>query len=106
MKQKVMIDDVPCWYNILGPIKHPRIERYPMVRTCPMCGKEIDQYEGRVIIINNYIMFPNIACHLECFPEDKAEETIRWIKENYETCKAALEKALSEGKPWFSHIKM
>ncbi|MGW8177521.1 MAG: hypothetical protein ACWGQW_01825 [bacterium] len=105
-KQQVMIDDVPCWYQSLGPIKHSVIERYPMERTCPVCGEEIDTLEGRVLIINNYVMFPNVSCHLDCFPMDKAEETIRQIKEHYEKSKAALEQALDEGKAWFSHIEI
>jgi len=106
MNNKVMIGTVLCWWRRLGAIKYPRIERYPMKRICPVCNEEINNLEGRILLINNYIMFPNISCHLDCFPEDKAEETIVRIKNNYEQSKAALEKVLSEGKAWFSDIEI
>lgn len=107
MKHKVMVGDIPCWWRRLEAISNSRImEKYPVERFCPVCGEEIDQLDGRVIIINNYVMFPNISCHLACFSDDKAKETIIWIRDNYEKCKAALEEALDEGKPWFSHVKM
>lgn len=99
MKNKVIIGDVPCWWTRWENIK------YPMERICPICNKEINKFVGRIHIINNYILFPNISCHLDCFSEDKAEETIVRIKDNYEQSKAALEKALADGAAWFSHIK-
>lgn len=100
---KVMIGDVPCGWREIKPAK---LNNFCEKTYCPVCNEEIDELESRIILINNYLLFPNIFCHLKCFSKDKAEEIILCVKKNYEQSKAILEKALYDGKPWFSYIKV
>lgn len=106
MKHKVMIGDIPCWWKEYGPAKCKSKFDTPK-RFCPRCGLEVNwEEEGCILIINNQLLFPNISIHTDCAPYGVDEDVIISIWEHYKKSKGALEKALTEGKPWFSYIKM
>ena len=104
MKYKVMIGDVPCWWQKMKPVN---LNRYGIEkRYCPLCNKELYTTDGCILVINNYILFPNVSCHISCAPNGLDKEMITVIWELYKDSKIALKRAIEDGKPWFHHIKI
>jgi len=104
MKNKIMIGDVPCWWQECKPVN---VDRYMTDNVwCPLCGKEFYAPDGCILIVNNNKLFPNIQCHNSCAPNGITEEIVLALKKNYEDSKALLESVSDIIKQWFPHIKI
>jgi len=69
---------------------------------CPICNKEFIIGDDSILVLNDGKLFPNILIHKDCFSEDKPENTIYVIKENYEQAKIKLE----EIRSWFDYNRL
>ena len=57
---------------------------------CPLCFKKIQNKDEVYLIINNYILFPNIFVHRACV--GSKEECVRQLKSSYDKYKKFIKK--------------
>lgn len=73
VKEKHMFEDVVIWTRLTTNLDM-------FTKDCPVCRKKIEG--GKMyIIINNYILFPNICIHEDCL--SSWDEIFTFLKKDY-----------------------
>lgn len=66
-------------------------------KTCPLCCKKISKGLSVYLIMNNYILFPNVFVHSRCVSLEK-EDCIKQLVSSYTEFKDFLKK----NKFWYN----
>lgn len=71
---------------------HGRNSMYRLkdAKICPLCLKKICKGDSIYLIMNNYILFPNLFVHKACV--SSKEECIKQLVSSYEEAKKAFKK--------------
>lgn len=88
-QQKVNFDGNLCWFRKIIWKTHFNLS----CKVCPLCEERIRDGSEVFLVINNYILFPNIVIHSNCIDGDPDEEVVRKLKKSFEAAKAAYKTA-------------
>lgn len=95
-KTKIIYNGVSCWFVSF----HNSIQGFFGGNTCPICNNNLED-GGLYLIINNYVLFPNVFIHKDCI--DKPDETVvEYLKLSYEKAKKHYDSIVNTA--WFKWI--
>ena len=84
MWQKILYNEIIVFF-------HNRIYKKGYNREiCPLCSKKIHEGDEVYLIINNYILFPNIFVHKSCISSKK--DCVKQLKSSYDKYKKFVKK--------------
>lgn len=72
-------------------------------KMCPLCGKKISKGLSVYLIVNNYVLFPNVFVHSKCVPSEKEyikpkEECVKQLTSSY----TKFRNFLKRNKFWYN----
>jgi hypothetical protein len=87
----------PCYFREMVWKQSKRTDE----KICPFCLGPIQTGDKVFLVITNYVLFPNVICHIKC-AKKVDEEIVKRLMDSYGEAKEAFKKAT---ECWFAHLK-
>ena len=94
---KVVINDTPCWYS--KRIYSKKWQESDPGRVCAVCNKPLDVDKPMYMVINNYVLFPNVLIHESCVTSSLEDTTIHLMTQ-FKLFDDSIKVLIDNNKSW------